>query len=387
MGLSTIMPTWGPTTLTSSSFSSITCKMLCQGSRMSIPSMLLFGTMCGGMPGVFSPVAWPEKMWPLMWMKSCGLTQYGDMMLWLSKIVSSCLYKEVGDKVVIPFGGEKLDAYDELRWSHNKKRVYYKRGSAIKESELNVDQHGSLVLENVQKDKSGEYTGVAYNEEGGLLKKTDQQLCVQEPVPEPTVMFEAVENEVNLICSAVHNESTVVWIKNGMNANVTGAVLHINSSELKSGDTFSCTVSNMINQKSAKEVKLVWSDTGLHATIDNDDREKEVNSNSGNTTANDEATQTFLGLDFWWTLVILTGGGCFLLILFIIGLVCVWYCGQKKRKAKKEEEYRLTALMPDHTNQPDDQYMQQTTSQRASKSQRPLPPLPIPQGPPYFGPV
>ena len=29
MGLSTIMPTWGPTTLTSSSFSSITCKMLC----------------------------------------------------------------------------------------------------------------------------------------------------------------------------------------------------------------------------------------------------------------------------------------------------------------------------------------------------------------------
>ncbi|XDV25977.1 hypothetical protein PO909_029798 [Leuciscus waleckii] len=29
MGLSTIMPTWGPTTLTSSSFSSITCEMLC----------------------------------------------------------------------------------------------------------------------------------------------------------------------------------------------------------------------------------------------------------------------------------------------------------------------------------------------------------------------
>ncbi len=32
----------------------------------------------------FSPVAWPDKMWPVMWMKSCGLTQYGDMMLWLS---------------------------------------------------------------------------------------------------------------------------------------------------------------------------------------------------------------------------------------------------------------------------------------------------------------
>lgn len=37
-----------------------------------------------GMPGVFSPIAWPEKMCPVMLMKSCDLTQYGDMMLWLT---------------------------------------------------------------------------------------------------------------------------------------------------------------------------------------------------------------------------------------------------------------------------------------------------------------
>lgn len=52
----------------------------------------------------------------------------------------------------------------------------------------------------------------------------------------------------------------------------------------------------------------------------------------------------------------------------------------------EEEEYRLTSLMPDYTNMPDVEYMQQTILQRSSKSQRPLPPLPSPQGPPCVGP-
>ncbi|KAK2905337.1 hypothetical protein Q8A67_007136 [Cirrhinus molitorella] len=274
------------------------------------------------------------------------------------KFVSSCLYKEVGDKAVIPFGEENLEKYYELRWSHNERRGYYKRGLHIKLNEFKVDQNGSLILENVQKDKSGEYKGIAYNENGSLINSIVHQLCVQEPVSEPMVIVMCVEKGVNLTCKPMNNESTVVsWMKNGMNANATDAILQVSSSELNSGDKFSCTVSNNVKQKSAKDVEPVCSDT-------------------------DEDM-----MDVWWMLVILTAGGCFLLILFIICLVCVWRCRQNKRKAKKEEEYRLATLMPDHTNQPDEPYMQQTTSQKASKSQRPLPPLPTPQGPPYFGPL
>ncbi|XP_016424106.1 carcinoembryonic antigen-related cell adhesion molecule 2-like [Sinocyclocheilus rhinocerous] len=227
--------------------------------------------------------------------------------------------------------------------------------SQVKLSEFSVTQHGSLMLENVQKDNSGEYKGIVYNAEGTLIKETVQQFCVLEPVPDPTVLVECIEKGVNLTCSAVNNNAVVVsWMKNGMKANATHAVLHVSSSELKSGDNFSCTVSNMISHKSAKEVEPVCSDTGL---------------------------------DIWWMLVILTGGGSFLLILFIICLVCVCCCSRRnKRKAKEEEEYRLTSLMPDHTNQPEEQYMQQTTLQRPSKSQRPLPPLPSPQGPPCVAP-
>uniref|UniRef100_A0A671N1V9 Ig-like domain-containing protein n=1 Tax=Sinocyclocheilus anshuiensis TaxID=1608454 RepID=A0A671N1V9_9TELE len=201
--------------------------------------------------------------------------------------IMSLEYKAVGDTVIIPFEGAKLLADNELRWTHNTRRVYLKKGSQVKLSEFNVTQHGSLMLENVQKDNSGEYKGIVYNAEGTLIKETVQQLCVLEPVPDPTVLVECIEKGVNLTCSAVNNNEVLVsWMKNGMKANVTHAVLHVSSSEYKS----------------AKEVEPVCSDTGL---------------------------------DIWWMPVILTGGGSFLLILLIICLVCVCCCSKRnKRKAK-----------------------------------------------------
>ncbi|KAK2905336.1 hypothetical protein Q8A67_007135 [Cirrhinus molitorella] len=198
------------------------------------------------------------------------------LMFTTGKFVSSCIYKEVGDKVVIPFGGENIEAYKELRWSHNKRRVYYKRGLHIKLNEFKVDQNESLILENVQKDKSGEYNGIAYNKNGSLINSIVHQLCVQEPVSEPMVIVMCVEKGVNLTCKPMNNESVVSWMKNGIKAKGTQAVLHVSSSELKSGDKFSCTVSNKISQKSAKDVEPVCSDTGSHATIASEDEEMEI---------------------------------------------------------------------------------------------------------------
>uniref|UniRef100_A0A672L6W1 Ig-like domain-containing protein n=1 Tax=Sinocyclocheilus grahami TaxID=75366 RepID=A0A672L6W1_SINGR len=217
----------------------------------------------------------------------------------------SCINTAVGDTAIIPFEGAKLLADNELRWTHNTRRVYLKKGSQVKLSEFNVTQHGSLMLENVQKDNSGEYKGIVYNAEGTLIKETVQQLCVLEPVPDPTVLVECIEKGVNLTCSAVNNNEVVVsWMKNGMKANATHAVLHVSSSELKSGDNFSCTVSNMISHKSAKEAEPVCSDTG----------------------------PVYIQQ---LPIKILTGGGSFLLILFIICLVCVCCCCRRnKRKAK-----------------------------------------------------
>uniref|UniRef100_A0A673I9G8 Ig-like domain-containing protein n=1 Tax=Sinocyclocheilus rhinocerous TaxID=307959 RepID=A0A673I9G8_9TELE len=223
--------------------------------------------------------------------------------IFLGKCVSSCINTAVGDTVIIPFEGAKLLADNELRWTHNTRRVYLKKGSQVKLSEFSVTQHGSLMLENVQKDNSGEYKGIVYNTKCVLAIRLAVVVCISEPVPDPTVLVECIEKGVNLTCSAVNNNAVVVsWMKNGMKANATHAVLHVSSSELKSGDNFSCTVSNMISHKSAKEVEPVCSDTGL---------------------------------DIWWMLVILTGGGSFLLILFIICLVCVCCCSRRnKRKAK-----------------------------------------------------
>ncbi|XP_043105275.1 T-cell surface antigen CD2-like [Puntigrus tetrazona] len=320
-------------------------------------------------------------------LENVTLTLLINLIFMFSTGQSSCTYSAVGEKVVISFDGAKLQEGDELRWTHDEVRVYFKKGSKVKVKELDVDEDGSLILTDVQKDKSGEYKGIIYDSEGSLIKETVQQLCVLEPVSEPTVVVECVEKGVNLTCSAENNREVLVsWTKNGITTDSTLAFLHFLSSEIKSGDSFSCTVSNQISQKSAKEVQPACSDAGLYATTANYHKEKEANSSSANENKKDVYKKKFLGLDLWLMLVILTGGGSFL-VLSIICLVCFCRCYRRnKRKAKEEEEYRLTSLMPDHTNPPDVQYMQQITSERSSKSQRPLPPLPGPQGPPCVGP-
>lgn len=91
-------------------------------------------------------------------------------------------------------------------------------------------------------------------------------VCISESVPEPTVMFECVENGVNLSCSTLNSsEVSVSWTKNGEKSDTTRAVLHVGSSELRPGDTFSCTLRNMISRSSAKDVQPKCSDTGYTA--------------------------------------------------------------------------------------------------------------------------
>ncbi|XDV31229.1 hypothetical protein PO909_033969 [Leuciscus waleckii] len=296
-------------------------------------------------------------------------------------VSSSCIYKAVGERVEIPLDIGELQEESDLFWTYNERRVYSKKGS-----NFDVDRYGSLILENLQENQSGKYEGVVYDKDGKLIKTTTHQLCVQEPVPEPTVMVECVENGVNLSCSPLNSsEVSVSWTKNGEESDTTHVVLHVSSSELRPGDTFSCSLRNMISRTSAKEVQPKCSDTGLYVTNTNEDKKskKEENNNNKNRKYGVSEKKLLFGLDFWWMLVILTGGASFLLVLFIICLVCVCRCCRRnKRKAKEEAEFRLASLMPDYTDQPDVQYMQKSDSQRPSKSLRPLPPLPSSRGPP-----
>ncbi|CAM4608050.1 unnamed protein product [Leuciscus chuanchicus] len=325
-------------------------------------------------------------------------------------VSSSCIYKAVGERVEIPLDIGELQEESDLFWTYNERRVYSKKGS-----NFDVDRYGSLILENLQENQSGKYEGVVYDKDGKLIKTTTHQLCVQEPVPEPTVMVECVENGVNLSCSPLNSsEVSVSWTKNGEESDTTHVVLHVSSSELRPGDTFSCSLRNMISRTSAKEVQPKCSDTGyiaeqitshvyshvgqhwvnyiyynpfkgLYVTNTNEDKKskKEENNNNKNRKYGVSEKKLLFGLDFWWMLVILTGGASFLLVLFITCLVCVCRCCRRnKRKAKEEAEFRLASLMPDYTDQPDVQYMQKSDSQRPSKSLRPLPPLPSSRGPP-----
>ncbi|XP_067300968.1 hepatic and glial cell adhesion molecule isoform X2 [Pseudorasbora parva] len=255
--------------------------------------------------------------------------------------VSSCVYEAVGEDFVIRLGTEDLQADSHLIWTHNESRVYQKRGSNVKINDATIDRYGSLILENIQTKHTGVYKGEVFNKDGKLIKKTEEQICVQEPVPGPTVIVECVEKGVALTCSPEHSgDVEVSWMKNGDKLDTTLAVLHITSSELKSGDTFSCTLSNRISTKSAEDVQPVCSDTGLHATTANEDKEKEEKEEtSKDNNKKDDVTgkKLLFGFDFWWMLVILTGGAGLLLILLVICVVCVCRCWRRNKGKAKEQ--------------------------------------------------
>lgn len=102
------------------------------------------------------------------------------LLYFLGKSVSSCIYKALGENGVIPLVNEELPQDSDLIWTYNQKRVYYKKGSNIKIRVLPVDRYGSLILENIQKNNSGEYKGEVFNADSGqLINKTEARLCVQ----------------------------------------------------------------------------------------------------------------------------------------------------------------------------------------------------------------
>lgn len=85
----------------------------------------------------------------------------------------------MGENVVIRLGDEELPQDSHLIWTHDERKVYSKKGSNVKSEGLTVDHYGSLILENIQKSKSGEYKAEVFAKDGKLLKKTAEKLCVQ----------------------------------------------------------------------------------------------------------------------------------------------------------------------------------------------------------------
>ncbi|XP_009302670.1 uncharacterized protein si:dkey-11f4.20 isoform X2 [Danio rerio] len=295
-----------------------------------------------------------------------------------SNAESPCVYKKVGENVVIELMIDQLNPGDHLIWKKSQMKVFEKKNSAVKTKNegFDIDHSGSLIIENIQTDKSGTYKAEVFNSDGKSKTKMEIQLCVQEPVSEPSITVQCGDEGVHLSCIFLSGtEASVSWMKNGQKTDKTAAVLHISWSELELGDSYSCTVSNRISLKSAKDVQPACSSTENTTNADGDRKKDEDGGGKGENN-NDDGQSFLFGLDLWMVVLVAVAGGVFL-ILFIICVVCICCRRRNKSKAEEEKEFRLAPLMPDNSSQPEEQqYMQQSESLRPSKSQRPLPPLP-----------
>ncbi|TRY91661.1 hypothetical protein DNTS_003328 [Danionella cerebrum] len=427
----------------------------------------------------------------------------------------SCDYKAVGETVQIPLFDQELESSHHLTWTQNNTRLYSKRGSSVWKNVGEVDVYGSLILENIQMNGSGEYKAEVFDGEGLRIKKTEHRLCVQgsplepqstfrmfftrtplahqpsdhslvvtggrwsfiistsqkfssdiikgpvflivyappsqqneshhvcvpEPVSKPSLQEQCSDAGVTLICCGRNSgELLVSWRNNTEKLTWNTSTVHLKASEITPGDSFSCSVRNMISEEWAEELQPSCSNKGIsssstrgghhgeflpasnyaqggpHHVTEKDEEHREDAADGAS-----EDDTPFLGLNW-----LLAAGGSFLIIFIIIVCVCCC-CRRSSRKDKggvpfgsssatgvsfifeicpfgyclaqdqcssaefkssfsfkksEENEYRLANLMPDYSNVPDPQNKQKI--QKAPKGLRPLPPLPSPREKSYL---
>ncbi|XP_063275420.1 T-cell surface antigen CD2 isoform X2 [Prinia subflava] len=212
-------------------------------------------------------------------------------------------------------------------------------------------RNGSLQIQRLRKEDSGDYSVVVYQQDGKLKVEENIMLFVQEPVPQPNLTSECRNKSVSVKCEVKQKakdeakekaKDEVFLIEltqpNGKKIRKNGTMLEWHG---WSSGTFRCVAKNQVSEKMAeKEIKC-----------------------SGK-------------MDFY--LILSIAGGA---VFFVIFVICLIYCIRRK-KAKRlhvyEEERVMPALPSDRERAMRElpRSPSKPTPQQLRVQQRPLPPQP-----------
>ncbi|XP_059728241.1 T-cell surface antigen CD2 [Haemorhous mexicanus] len=207
-------------------------------------------------------------------------------------------------------------------------------------------RNGTLKIQRLEKEDSGNYTVMVYQKDGKLKAEENIMLFVQEPVPQPILIAKCRNKNVSVKCEAKQKAKDEVFTieltqPNGEKIEMNATVLerHVRNSGM-----FRCIAKNQISEKMAEKV---------------------INC-SGK-------------MDFY--LILSIAGGA---VFFVIFVICLIYCIRRKKKRNEvyEEERVMQTLPADREkglrelprapskSTPRQQRLQQRLQQR------PLPPQP-----------
>lgn len=172
----------------------------------------------------------------------------------------SCdLYATVGESLTLPFAYDSLNISDTLRWTHNKKIVFYRQqGKVLTGKSADVSATGSLLLKNLQLSSAGEYQATVLHSNDTLANSWNSNLCMRDKVFKPQLTYNCdfKSASVTLKCYTANHQGLVfLWELN--DKTLTGESrqeLRISLTQLKGGSKFTCSVANKIGKEKSEAV-------------------------------------------------------------------------------------------------------------------------------------
>ncbi|XP_015503825.1 T-cell surface antigen CD2 isoform X1 [Parus major] len=264
---------------------------------------------------------------------------------------TSWIYKAVNETALLSITAP--GSFHEATWTKGRQRLVQIKGNSARHF-VNKDQcrcailrNGTLQIKSVEKGDSGNYTVMAYQQDGKLKAEENIMFFVQGPVPQPILTAECGNKSVSVKCEAKEKAKDEAFLMeltqpNGKTIQKNATVLEWHGSN---SGTFRCVAKNQVSEKMAEKIIKCPGK-----------------------------------MDF--NLILSIAGGA---VIFVIFVICLIYCIRRKKIKRREvyEEERVMQPLPvdrERGMRELPQTPSTPTPKRLRVQQRPLPPQP-PQPP------
>lgn len=301
--------------------------------------------------------------------------------------VNGCdIYGTVGQDLVLPFVYNGLNQSHVLRWTHNKKIVFYRQlGRVSIGNATDVSVNGSLTLNNLQFSSSGDYQVDVLDRKNKPVAKWSHRVCVIDRVPKPQLssVCDFPASTLRLNCHVAETQGVEFsWAIDGKF--LTGEKrreLSVSLMKMKAGMSFMCSVANAVSRENSDIVRHAC--TSSPAT------------QAGNYCFRLQTVQA----------VFAGGAGLLLLLLIIIITLCCRRQRYRPLEARDGEEVRMrntrttqepSSVNPDYETmlssvkpqgQSSEQHYYSTVPQPEDKPENRLSPHPVAEGGERYSPV
>lgn len=169
------------------------------------------------------------------------------------------VYAVPGQSLTLPFVFERLTNSHTVRWSHNKKIIFYKQGRVTTGKQEDISSNGSLVLKKIQLSSEGIYQVDVLHPNQTSAKTWSGRLCVMDKVSKPQLTYVCDFNSmaVNLNCYVSKSKDLVFsWtLDEETLKSETKQTLSVSLVHLKGKRSFSCSAANKVSKTSSDKVR------------------------------------------------------------------------------------------------------------------------------------